>query len=181
MPPGGTFIYEFTLKDAGTFWFHPHVRASEQVERGLYGVLIVEDLKPAPYSQDVVWVIGDWLLDENRQIREPFNTTHDLAHDGRWGNVISVNRKTNTLLHVKAGERIRLRIVNSSNGRVYAPDFSGLTARVIAIDGLYLRAPIDSGHLEIAPGNRVDLDLSFKRSESRLVHRLRNAIKHSFV
>ena len=41
--PGGTFVYEFTPKDAGTFWFHPHVRSSEQVERGLYGVLIVED------------------------------------------------------------------------------------------------------------------------------------------
>jgi FtsP/CotA-like multicopper oxidase with cupredoxin domain len=33
--PGGSFTYEFTPKDAGTFWFQPHVRSSEQVERGL--------------------------------------------------------------------------------------------------------------------------------------------------
>ena len=52
--PGGTFVYQFTPKDAGTFWFHPHVRSSEQVERGLYGVLIVEDRAPAPYARDVV-------------------------------------------------------------------------------------------------------------------------------
>jgi len=52
--PGESFIYEFTPKDAGTFWFHPHVRSSEQVERGLYGVLVVEDEKPAPYDRDVV-------------------------------------------------------------------------------------------------------------------------------
>jgi hypothetical protein len=44
--PGGSFLYEFVPKDAGTFWFHPHVRSSEQVERGLYGVLIVEDELP---------------------------------------------------------------------------------------------------------------------------------------
>jgi FtsP/CotA-like multicopper oxidase with cupredoxin domain len=27
--PGQTFVYEFTPKDAGTFWFHPHLRSSE--------------------------------------------------------------------------------------------------------------------------------------------------------
>src|SRR6185436_8633730 len=64
--PGGSFTYEFTPKDAGTFWFHPHVRSSEQVERGLYGVLIVEDPTPPPYARDVVWVLDDWLLDETR-------------------------------------------------------------------------------------------------------------------
>jgi len=80
--PGATFVYEFTPKDAGTFWFHPHVRSSEQVERGLYGVLIVEDRAPAPYARDVVWVLDDWLLDETRQIFGAFNTPHDLMHDG---------------------------------------------------------------------------------------------------
>src|SRR5207253_4788676 len=87
--PGQRFTYEFTPKDAGTFWFHPHLRASEQVERGLFGVLIVEDAQPAPYARDLVWVLDDWLLDEGgpgreRQIFGEFNTPHDLAHDGRW-------------------------------------------------------------------------------------------------
>lgn len=41
--PGESFTYQFTPKDAGTFWFHPHVKAAEQIERGLHGVLIVED------------------------------------------------------------------------------------------------------------------------------------------
>jgi FtsP/CotA-like multicopper oxidase with cupredoxin domain len=65
VPPGGTFVYEFTPKDAGTFWFHPHVRSSEQVERGLYGVLIVEDAEPPAYDRDVVWVVDDWRLDDS--------------------------------------------------------------------------------------------------------------------
>src|SRR5258708_7057549 len=54
--PGESFVYEFTPKDAGTFWFHPHLRSSEQIERGLFGVLVVEDRLPRPYSRDVVWV-----------------------------------------------------------------------------------------------------------------------------
>jgi FtsP/CotA-like multicopper oxidase with cupredoxin domain len=61
--PSATFVYDFAPKDAGTFWFHPHLRPSEQIERGLYGVLIVDEPEPPPYAEDVVWVLHDWLLD----------------------------------------------------------------------------------------------------------------------
>ena len=167
--PGQSFTYEFTPKDAGTFWFHPHVRASEQVERGLYGVLIVEDREPPPYQQDVVWVIDDWLLGADRQIVGAFNTGHDLAMDGRWGNAITVNGRTDTTLHVGAGERIRLRLLNSSNGRIYAPDFGDAKVEIIAVDGLYLRAPITLDRFELAPGNRLDLDITSTGNTSRVV------------
>ena len=166
VPTGGTFVYEFTLKDAGTFWFHPHVRSSEQVERGLYGVLIVEDEKPVPFSREVVWVLDDWLRDPTGQLVEAFNTPHELMHDGRWGNAITINGTRNPTLQVKSGERIRLRLLNSANGRIFSPDFSRLDAKVIAMDGMYLRAPIDPKGLEIAPGNRVDLDVTFSGASS---------------
>lgn len=161
VPPGGTFTYEFTPKDAGTFWFHPHVRSSEQVERGLYGVLVVEDEHPAPYSADVVWVVDDWRLDEQGQIFGEFNTPHDLAHDGRWGNVVTVNGRVDERLVVRSGDRVRLRLVNSSNARIYNPDLSGFDAKIIAVDGLYLRRPIPYRGFDLAPGNRLDLDITF--------------------
>lgn len=158
--PGETFTYEFTPKDAGTFWFHPHVRSSEQVERGLYGLLIVEDRAPPPYTREVTWILDDWLLTPERQISPAFNVPHELAHDGRWGNVITVNGRTDTRLQVAPGERIRLRLLNASNGRVYAPDFAGLDAKVVAVDGLYVRTPAALQHFELAPGNRLDLDVT---------------------
>jgi FtsP/CotA-like multicopper oxidase with cupredoxin domain len=164
--PGGSFVYEFTPKDAGTFWFHPHVNSSEQVERGLYGVLIVEDEHPAPYDQDVVWVLDDWLLDEQRQIFPQFNTMHDLMHDGRWGNVITVNGRTAAQLTARAGDRVRLRLVNSANGRVFKPDFGALDVSIIAVDGLYLREAIPYRGFELAPGNRLDLDIRFGAATS---------------
>jgi FtsP/CotA-like multicopper oxidase with cupredoxin domain len=158
--PGGSFTYEFTPKDAGTFWFHPHVRSSEQVERGLYGVLVVEDTTPPPYSRDVVWVLDDWLLDETHQIFDRFNTPHDLMHDGRWGNFVTVNGRTDARLDARGGERIRLRLLNASNGRIYAPEFAGLEPQIIAVDGLYLARPIPLDRFELAPGNRLDLDIT---------------------
>ena len=158
--PGGSFTYEFTPKDAGTFWFHPHVRSSEQVERGLYGVLVVEDAAPPPYSRDVVWVLDDWLLDETHQIFDRFNTPHDLMHDGRWGNFVTVNGRTDARLDARGGERIRLRLLNASNGRIYAPEFPGLEPQIIAVDGLYLARAIPLERFELAPGNRLDLDIT---------------------
>jgi FtsP/CotA-like multicopper oxidase with cupredoxin domain len=162
--PGGTFVYEFPTKDAGTFWFHPHLRSPEQIERGLYGVLVVEDPEPAPFSRDLVWVLDDWLLSPQGDIVPEFVTRHDLAHDGRWGNVPTVNGSPRFAIDVQPGERIRLRLVNVANGRVFAPDFSAFDARVIAVDGLYAARPLDLAGFVLAPGNRLDLDLTVPRT-----------------
>ena len=169
--PGETFVYEFTPKDAGTFWFHPHLRSSEQIERGLFATLIVDDREPRPYSRDVLWVLDDWLLSDRGEIYPEFNTRHDLAHDGRWGNVVTVNGRTDETLDVAAGERIRLRLLNVANGRVFAPDLSQLDAKVIAVDGMYAARPLDPAGFELAPGNRLDLDITIppSRRNQRLI------------
>lgn len=165
IPPGGSFVYDFVPKDAGTFWFHPHVRGSEQVERGLYGVLVVDEAEPLPWSRDVVWVLDDWLLDGTGQVYPEFNTRRDLAHDGRWGNRITVDGSVGKELSVRAGERIRLRLVNTANGRVFAPDFGELDARVIAVDGMLTAEPLAAEGFELAPGNRLDLDVGFPTAD----------------
>ena len=167
--PSETFLYEFTPKDAGTYWFHPHVRGSEQVERGLHGVLIVEDAQPSPYTQDVMWVVDDWRLDGTGQIDGRFNTRHDLAHDGRWGRLRTVNGASDETLKVRPGERIRLRMLNCANGRMIVPHFGSLEPKVLAVDGKYLRAPIPLRRFEMAPGNRLDLDIAFERDVSEVV------------
>lgn len=159
--PGETFDYRFTPKDAGTYWFHPHVRGSEQVERGLHGVLIVEDAEPLPYTQDVMWVIDDWRLDATGEIDGRFNTRHDLAHDGRWGHKRTINGQADPVLRVRPGERIRLRMLNCANGRVIAPSFGSLRPKVIAVDGKYTREPFPLSRFEMSPGNRLDLDITF--------------------
>ena len=158
--PGASFDYEFVPKDAGTFWFHPHLRSPEQVERGLFGVLVVHEADPPPYSRDVVWVLDDWRLGPDGAIDPSFVTPHDLMHDGRWGSVVTVNGRVNETLTVRPGERIRLRLVDTANGRVFRPDFSSLDAKVIAVDGLATARPLDPAGFELAPGNRLDLDVT---------------------
>jgi FtsP/CotA-like multicopper oxidase with cupredoxin domain len=60
VPAGGAFTYQFTASDPGTYWYHPH--AGVQLDRGLYGPLIVEDpAEPASYDQDWTVILDDWI------------------------------------------------------------------------------------------------------------------------
>ena len=64
IPPGETFTYRFTVRQAGTYWYHSHSAFQEQ--RGLYGALVIEPRDPEPfrYDRDHVVMLSDWT-DEN--------------------------------------------------------------------------------------------------------------------
>src|SRR3954452_3542198 len=50
--PGGTFLYKFQVTRPGLFWYHPHHHSStNQVFRGLYGMIIVDDPNEAALQQ----------------------------------------------------------------------------------------------------------------------------------
>src|SRR6266704_1887403 len=58
--PGRDGAYRFTLRNPGTYWYHPHVGV--QLDRGLYGVVIVDDPREAGgYDVELVVVLDDWL------------------------------------------------------------------------------------------------------------------------
>lgn len=57
---GGSFDYSFTVPDPGTYFYHPHVGV--QLDRGLYGVLVVDDpAEPGRYDDEWIVVLDDWL------------------------------------------------------------------------------------------------------------------------
>lgn len=116
-PSGGRFVYEFPVDDAGTFWYHPHLGSPEQVCRGLYGALIVEEARPPAVDRDVVWMLGDWRLDRSARIVEDFRNFMDASHAGCIGKTVTVNGKVTESFELRSGERIRLRLVNAANAR----------------------------------------------------------------
>ena len=60
IPSGGRFTYEFVVPDPGTYFYHPHVGV--QLDRGLYGALVVDDpAEPGRYDHEWVVVLDDWL------------------------------------------------------------------------------------------------------------------------
>jgi FtsP/CotA-like multicopper oxidase with cupredoxin domain len=58
--PGASFTYQFRASDPGTYWYHPHT--GTQLDRGLYGMLIVDDPAEAGgYDQEWLVVLDDWI------------------------------------------------------------------------------------------------------------------------
>jgi FtsP/CotA-like multicopper oxidase with cupredoxin domain len=156
--PGQTFRYAFAVPDAGTYWYHSHQSSAEQIGRGLYGALIVEEREPIRVDRDEVWVLSDWRLGRDGQISGDFHNMHDMAHNGRVGDVVTVNGKVRETFDVRSGERIRLRLLNAANARIFGLVFSGHQPQIIAYDGHSVE-PHESqaGRIVLGPGMRVDL------------------------
>src|SRR6516164_9736420 len=133
--PGERFVYEFTPPDAGTFWYHPHADSLQQLGRGMAGALIVEEPQPLPVDRDVLWMLADWRLTAKAQIASGFGNGMEASMSGRVGNTVTVNGVVSREARVRAGERIRLRLVNCSLARIMALRFEGHHPLVIAIDG----------------------------------------------
>lgn len=159
--PGETFQYTFAPPDAGTYWYHSHVNAYEQVGRGLYGPLIIEEPSPPQVDRELVWMIDDWRLNDNAQIIDNFGAGHDRSHAGRIGNVPTVNGRFRDIVKVQTGERIRLRLINASNARNFALSFGELKPSVIAIDGQPVKPYQADKPLVIGAAGRVDLMIDF--------------------
>ena len=56
--PGGSFVYEFTAPDPGTYFYHPHT--GTQLDRGLYAPLVVEG-PAAGGERDITLMLDDWI------------------------------------------------------------------------------------------------------------------------
>ena len=173
VPPGGEFDYEFQVPDAGTFWYHPHHRTWEQMARGLYGMLIVEEDAPPAFDRELNFIADDWRLDNAGQIEaKSFGSLMDWAHQGRLGNWFTVNGRSEAEFVVRAGERLRLRCANVANARILVFDFSRAfpNAHVIAVDGQPIDPSlIDAGGLVLAPAQRADLMLDITGKPGQII------------
>ena len=160
--PGESFNYRFTPPDSGTYWYHSHVNAYEQIGRGLYGPLIIEEASPPVVDRDLVWMIDDWRLNDDAAIVENFGAGHDRSHAGRIGNVPTVNGRFRDSVKVRTGERIRLRLINASNARNFALSFGDLQPHVIAIDGQAVKPYSTTQPIVVGAAGRVDLILDMR-------------------
>ena len=157
VPSGGNFLYDFEVPDAGTYWYHPHNRTWEQMARGLYGPLIVEESSPPVVDSEEIVMIDDWRLTKRAAIKDDFGDSFDLSHAGRIGNTVTVNGETNPALAAKHNERIRLRLINTANSRIFELGLKGLEGWIVALDGQPLDQPIPVERHTLAPAQRADI------------------------
>ena len=156
--PGESFEYRFIVPDAGTFWYHSHQNETVQMEKGMYGGIVIEDDTDPVMDDEKMLVLDDMKLNSNNEF-----TQHGVIgrwierHDGREGSTNLVNGKEAVTLHMHAGQTERWRIVNAASARYFKLSLDGKPFKVIATDGGLLEYARTETELLITPGERFDI------------------------
>ena len=161
VPPGGDFLYDFIAPDAGTWWVPP-----APPDLGADGARPVR--RPDRRGADTTarrpgrgLLIDDWRLTGDAGIHESFGAMMDWSHAGRIGNWVTVNGGGEFRLPVRRLERLRLRLVNTANARIFTLGLEGMEGWIVALDGQPLDTPtpvpVPDGRIALAPAQRADL------------------------
>ena len=153
--PGETFTYRFALPDAGTFWYHPHSNEVVQLERGLYGAIVVRGDQEPRLDADRVLVLDDVQLDRRGQVKPPGWWIEQ--HNGREGSTRLINGRKEPELTIAGGQIERWRIVNAASARYVRLSIGGQPFTLIGTDGGLIDAPVTMNEILLTPADRVEL------------------------
>ncbi len=136
--PGETFVYEYTLRNAGSHMYHSHFMAEHQVPMGLLGAFVVTD----PNASDFTETDVDYAM---------------VLNDGPLG--FTINGKgfpATEPLVLQQGETIRIRYMNEGL-QIHPMHLHGIPQLVVAKDGWALPTPHFEDTVLVAPGERIDV------------------------
>jgi FtsP/CotA-like multicopper oxidase with cupredoxin domain len=153
--PGETFTYRFRVPDAGTFWYHSHFNETVQLERGLYGALIVRAPDEPVFDADRTLVLDDVALEKDGQIKPPGWWIE--SHDGREGDVRLVNGRQEPELRMSAGQVERWRIVNAASARYVRLSVGGRPFQLIGTGGGLIPSPLTVTELLLPTAGRAEI------------------------
>ncbi|GGK05010.1 copper oxidase [Lentibacillus kapialis] len=176
--PGESFTYEFIANDPGTYWYHSHQHSSKQVDRGLYGSLVIEEKETEQkndLNQDNVFILDEWSIGQESQGMGGMMGA--MSGDGEADtkqayDTFTVNGKSGQAIEpfiMPEGETARLRFVNAGyqQHQLVFPEGS---MKVIANDGEAVDDSKGSTNvLEIAPGERIDVAFTKPDKESVVI------------
>ncbi len=169
IPAGGEWNPHFTIEQpSATLWYHAHTmgQTGPQVYKGLAGLFIIDDEVsenlniPKDYGiNDIPLIIQDKRFAEDGSLLYLTNT-HDKAM-GMLGDTILVNGAISPVLEVST-VKMRFRIVNGSNARVYVFSLSDNSKfNQIASDNGFLESPVELEVLKLVPGERAEIIIDF--------------------
>ncbi|CDZ81811.1 Copper resistance protein A precursor [Candidatus Rubidus massiliensis] len=113
IPPGDTFKYEFTLKQNGTFMYHPHADEMFQIAMGMEGFFIIhpKDGDNPPIDRDFAIFLHEWRIPMGSKTPIPFEMLDFNIFT--FNSVLYPNIES---LVVKTGDRVRIRFGNVMMG-----------------------------------------------------------------
>ena len=128
--PGETYEYEFTLRQHGTFMYHPHADEMVQMAVGMMGMFIIHPKRPrAKVDRDFAIMLHEWAIHPGTYRPDP-SVMLDF-------NMFTMNGKVFPAIEpmvAKTGDRVRIRMGNLSMDQ-HPMHIHGFAFKVTATDG----------------------------------------------
>jgi FtsP/CotA-like multicopper oxidase with cupredoxin domain len=170
VPPGGSYRYEYTVQQSGTFFYHTHDHADRQQAFGLYGALLIEPRGSTEIRADLEYTIQlqEWL--KRRWLTYPA-----MLMEGGLPNFFTINGKaypSTDVIRMKVGQTVRLRFIGTNNNFIHPMHVHGGPFEVVALDGVTLppTARYLADTINVGPGQRWDVVWKARRVGKWLVH-----------
>lgn len=171
IPPGGSYTYEFTVTQSGTFFYHSHDNADRQEALGLYGALIVDPANPADapvVDQEVVVQLQEWLEADGF-------TFPAMPMDGQMPNFFTINGKAwpaTRRIQARVGDRILVRFIGTSSGFIHPMHIHGGPFTIVGTDGAPVPpgAQLEKDTVNVAPGERYDVIWTAREPGTWILH-----------
>ena len=163
--PGETWTASFEVhQQAAPLWYHPHPHGTtgRHAYKGIAGFMWIDDDNsealdlPKTYGvDDIPLVIQDKLFADDGA----FNFA--ITQGAVYGDTMLVNGTWNPFVQVES-RRIRFRLLNGSNARIYYIGFDdNRVFHQIATDGGFLETPLRTDRVTLAPGERAEILVDF--------------------
>ncbi|CAF9936325.1 MAG: hypothetical protein ALECFALPRED_006767 [Alectoria fallacina] len=139
--PGGSFTYNFTIDQPGTYWYHSHETA--QYPDGLRGPLIVNDPNSpykGQYDEEMVLTVSDWYHDQVPKLMKSFISVTNPTGAEPVPKSALMNDTYNLTTPVEPGKTYMFRIINVGAFAGQYFWFEGHTMRIVEVDGIYTEA-----------------------------------------
>jgi FtsP/CotA-like multicopper oxidase with cupredoxin domain len=104
--PGGRYVYEFTLQQEGTLFYHSHMAMQEMM--GMIGAFIMHPAEAydPPAEKDFAIILQEYAVLPNNP------TPNSMSMEFNWLTLNGKSGPANTPLIVRLGDRVRLRFIN---------------------------------------------------------------------
>ncbi len=169
--PGASFTYEFTVRQAGSYFYHSHTAPDRQQGLGLYGALIVDPKDPASQpvaDQEAVIQLQEWTVKDGY-------TFPAMPMEGAMPNFFTINGKaypSTERITMRVGERLRVRFIGTNSGFIHPMHIHGGPFTIVATDGNPVPpgAQIQKDTVNVGPGERYDVIWTARQPGKWLLH-----------
>lgn len=154
--PGETRVYEWVAEAPGTHWYHCHVDSYRHVDMGMYGAIVIEPKDEVTWANEYTLIIDDWdsTIDPMATRYEP-DPNYFLVNGRAFPDVPT--------LTLRVGETTRIRLINAGYSNV-AMHMHGPSFMVVDTDGRPLPLAYEKDTLDIAPGERYDIEVTPRKA-----------------